>query len=201
MIVQKKHLQAALLFAATKDVRYYLNGVLFDKSGYIVATDGHRAIAIDAIKETCAWLESFIVPSELIQKALKVSDKNVDAVELEIDFSQTSRDYTVSLDGIKGICIDGRYPEWQAVIPHKANPKDYVQSPAILNPEYHMDAVKAHKIMLELGKNAVCAFPFKTLRPKGLDDLPWNDACALLNNQCCVYFGDGFTFVVMPTRA
>lgn len=199
MQIDKKQLKAALLFAAVKDVRYYLNGVYFDKRGYIVATDGHRAIAIETPLDIA---ESFIAPSGLIEKALKVSDKGNEFIELEVEFSTGyNSQATIKMDGIKDFGIDGKYPDWQAVIPVKANQADYVQTPALLNPDYNMDAVKASLILKGLGnvkyKNPLL---FKGLSPKNIDDLPWAEACAYLNKVCAVHFGDNYTIVVMPTK-
>jgi hypothetical protein len=199
MQIDKKHLKASLLFSAVKDVRYYLNGIFFDKRGFIVATDGHRAIAINTGN---TFERSFIVPSGLVEKALKVSDKASEFIELDVEFTGThNAQATVKMDGIKDFAIDGRYPDWEAVIPHNANQGEYVQTPALLNPDYNMDAVKASNIIKGLG-NVRYKSPllFKALRPKNLDDMPWAEACASLNKGCAVHFGDSFTIVVMPTR-
>lgn len=199
MKIDKKGLQAALLFAAVKDVRYYLNGVYFDKRGYLVATDGHRAIAIETGQ---TWLESFIVPSELIAKALKVSDKHIEDVDIEIDFGETTMAFVdVSIDGIKGQTIDGKYPDWEAVIPVKDNKNDYVQSPATLNPDYYMDAVKASRILLGTDRTKYKSpILFKGLTSKSFYSLSYLEACAWLNSVTCVHFGEQFTIVVMPCR-
>lgn len=39
----KTLLEAALVFQAKNDVRYYLNGICFMPDGRITSTDGHRA--------------------------------------------------------------------------------------------------------------------------------------------------------------
>jgi hypothetical protein len=198
MQIDKKQLKAALLFSAVKDVRYYLNGIYFDKRGYIVATDGHRAIAIEAGQ---TWQESFIVPSGLVEKALKVSDKGNEFIELEVEFNGTySPQAIIKMDGIKDFGIDGKYPEWQAVVPVKANQDDYVQTPALLNPDYNMDAVKANILLCGLKGSNKLPLLFKGLRPKNIDDMPWAEACAYLNKVCAVHFGSHHTIVVMPTR-
>jgi len=199
MQIDKKQLKAALLFSAVKDVRYYLNGIYFDKRGYIVATDGHRAIAIETPLDIA---ESFIMPSGLAEKALKVSDKGNEFIELEVEFTGTHNPQAIiKMDGIKDFGIDGKYPDWQAVVPVKANQDDYVQTPALLNPDYNMDAVKACLILNGLG-NVKYKPPllFKGLRPKNIDDMPWAEACAYLNKVCAVHFGSHHTIVVMPTR-
>ena len=198
MQIDKKHLKASLLFSAVKDVRYYLNGIFFDKRGFIVATDGHRAIAINTGN---TFERSFIVPSGLVEKALKVSDKASKFIELDVDFvGQFSDQATIKMDGIKDFAIDGRYPDWEAIIPYNANQDEYVQTPALLNPDYVSDAVKAHKAIYGISSKMACALMFKALRPKNLDDMPWAEACASLNRVCAVHFGDSFTIVVMPTR-
>jgi DNA polymerase III sliding clamp (beta) subunit (PCNA family) len=192
MNIDKTKLQAAILFSAVKDVRYYLNGVLFDKKGYIVATDGHRAIAINQAERIC---QDFIVPIELIQKALKVSSKDAETVELLL-----LDDGYVSIDGLKDKLIDGRYPDWQAVVPVSANQDNYVQSPARINPDYVLDAVKASRLIKNEGGKFKSPLLFKGLRPKGIDDMSWAEGCALLNDRCAVHFGAEFTIVLMPCK-
>ena len=178
-------------------MRYYLNGILFDKSGYVVATDGHRAIAVQCELDIP---QSLIVPIELIQKALKVSDKNAETVEIEIEFKSQHRDFDLSVNGLKGRAIDGVFPEWKSVIPTGANQDDYVQSPALINPDYLMDAVKATRALSDIVGKFKMPLLLKALRPKNFDNMGWAVACAELNNRCAVHFGAYFTIVLMPVR-
>ena len=62
-------LRAVALFAATKDVRYFINGVFIDPAGVLVATNGHRLITHDLGEPSP--LPPTIVPIDAINAALK----------------------------------------------------------------------------------------------------------------------------------
>jgi hypothetical protein len=142
------------------------------------------------------------VPSGLVEKALKVSDKGNEFIELEVEFSTGyNAQAIIKMDGIKDFGIDGKYPDWQAVVPVKANKDDYVQTPALLNPDYNMDAVKANALLYGLKGNNKLPLLFKGLAPAKFNELSYAEACAHMNKVCAVHFGSHHTIVVMHTIA
>ena len=106
-------LKALLRFTPDTDVRYYLNGIFFDHSGYAVATDGKRLMAV---KIPVFSGPDFIVRREVIQAALK-SKKGKQALGYSFGVSADT------LDGVPHTPIDGKFPEWQRVAPRKLSGK------------------------------------------------------------------------------
>lgn len=84
-----KSLQAALLVAATKDVRTYLNTVLIHREGSavrLVTTDGHRLLVQDIRPEEApAWLtaEGVKLSAPELASALSVCSKHGEDVTIE----------------------------------------------------------------------------------------------------------------------
>lgn len=106
-------LAAVAPFMAKKDVRYYLNGARIESErGYIraIATDGHALAVCDAPgAETVA---ACILPREAVEWAVKAGG----SVTLEWEgFAGTLT--TEKGASMPVTLIDGRFPDYQAVIP------------------------------------------------------------------------------------
>lgn len=126
-ITDIRKLKAALICAAKKDVRYYLNGVLVEvhaKHILLVSTDGHRLSIIRSMfdADTKAIGHKFIIPREMIERYLKAADK---AIITAIHFEPSEKDgvegYEISIQDnlgslvIDGRAIDGKLPKWREV--------------------------------------------------------------------------------------
>jgi DNA polymerase-3 subunit beta len=102
---------------ASQDIRQYLNGMLFDFEGNclkLVATDGHR-LAFDEIVFTGAPLaRQMIVPKKTVAELRKLLGG-----ETEVSLKVGERLFEMKADGVclKSTIIDGRYPDYQKVIP------------------------------------------------------------------------------------
>lgn len=136
-------LKAALIFAAKKDVRYYLNGVCIEwgKLGTrLIATDGHRAFVcqVDTESNDPAHV---IVPTDSIAAVLKLSGK---LRAVECNYAEGKVSFT---GGITATPIDGRFPEIDRVIP-----TEFSGEVAQFDFEYLGDIGKALKCF---GKQAV----------------------------------------------
>lgn len=183
-------LKAALLFAANKDVRYYLNGVLFNgETGELVATDGHRIIVV---KTSWRGESKCIIPRGLIEKALKIT-KADEVIELEYDEAHK----LITLHGLFDSAIDGKYPDYSHALPDN---KDLVRSPAAYNVQYLADAHKAHNILLGLKPSAVCALVFQTRRPANSKDWNYDDVVNAIQHQSAAVFHNEYTICIMPLR-
>lgn len=104
---------------ANQDVRYYLNGMLFDAENdtlKTVATDGHRlAISALPIGQNITTPCSVILPRKGVLELSKLIDDSEELVNLQIgsnnlrvnlaDFTFTSK------------LIDGRFPDYKRVLP------------------------------------------------------------------------------------
>ncbi|HET9483929.1 MAG TPA: DNA polymerase III subunit beta [Xanthomonadales bacterium] len=120
---------------AQQDVRYYLNGTLIDlreSTLRCVATDGHRLALCEAALETPTKTKrQVILPRKGVLELQRLLDAGDGTVELELgrnhlrvrrsDFVFTSK------------LIDGRFPDYEAVIPIGADkiltlPRDALRS-------------------------------------------------------------------------
>lgn len=114
----KELIERTAFAMAQQDVRYYLNGLLFDlREGGLrcVATDGHRLALCEAELEGANQKRQIIVPrkgvSEL-QRLLEGGDRQVE-LELARSHIRVSRDDVTFTSKL----IDGKFPDYEAVIP------------------------------------------------------------------------------------
>ena len=114
--IQASAIRAATIYAAKKDIRYYLQGVHINGAhrdyATVCGTDGHVLFAgraaIDTLDGQQAAHWSMIVPLDVVKKI----DKKAHAVILE-----SLPDGTYLLDGTRFAPLDGRFPDYRRVIP------------------------------------------------------------------------------------
>jgi len=106
---------------AQQDVRYYLNGLLVETGGKTlraVATDGHRlALAEKQLEAKTGADRQVIVPRKGVLELNRLLD-----TEGKVSLVLGSNHLLVDLDGVRltSKLIDGRFPDYQRVIPTKA---------------------------------------------------------------------------------
>jgi DNA polymerase-3 subunit beta len=104
---------------AQQDVRYYLNGLLFEFSDNlirVVATDGHRLALSDVEASTgIGELQQVIVPRKAVLELARLLENSDELVKFELG-SNHIRLSTGSLSFITKL-IDGRFPDYQRVVP------------------------------------------------------------------------------------
>ena len=141
-------LRASLLTAATKDIRYYLNGVCIEASPTytrLISTDGHRAsIQGFKVENTIEKEIQFIVPFETL-KMLKSKDTFV-TFESDDLINWTMKTLTLN---VNFVAVEGKFPDWRRIVPKDS---EQLGQPAQFNVEYLADLGKAAKI-LGLGSN------------------------------------------------
>lgn len=104
---------------ANQDVRYYLNGLLMDFQGgklRTVATDGHRLAVCDHDKDvSVAQDRQLIVPRKGVMELSRMLDDGKSSVTLALGRNHVRlvKDGTVFTSKL----IDGRFPDYEAVIP------------------------------------------------------------------------------------
>jgi hypothetical protein len=114
-------LRAALICAAKKDLRYYLQGVCISINGPDVAmvygTDGHVLFAgqcpIEVIDAPTAYGFEIIIPSDTI----KAIDKKAEFIDLET-IEGGAKDYYL-LGNARFQAINARYPDISRVVPSR----------------------------------------------------------------------------------
>lgn len=118
-----KQLLSSVQFAmAVQDVRYYLNGVLLVLEGNelkAVATDGHR-LAFNMCHLPSSYdKKDIILPRKAIAELCKLLHDSDDQVRLTLAEQQVKAEFS----GITLVTkiIDGRFPDYQRVIPQHSN--------------------------------------------------------------------------------
>ncbi len=113
-LIERTHFSMAL-----QDVRYYLNGLLLElEPGRLraVATDGHR-LALGELEGQVEVTnnQQVIVPRKGVQELLRLLDESDESLRLELG----SNHIRITLQNLRftSKLIDGRFPEYQRVIP------------------------------------------------------------------------------------
>ncbi|CAM0682262.1 hypothetical protein RAN67_04225 [Acinetobacter baumannii] len=170
-----RHLQATSLFAAQREVRFYLMGVLV-KDGMMAATNGHCALICDAPEVQDIEV---IIPIEIVKSFIKKVGNNPKVKTITL--SQIDDEFWL-LDYENGMFeffrpIDGKFPDISRVdIPKPTEPpKEFVQ----WNLEYVSNFMKCSKILN-------CRFPL--FYPSGA------------TTSTYVEFVDGVHGLLMPLR-
>lgn len=115
----KELIERTAFAMAQQDVRYYLNGLLFDlreSSLRCVATDGHRLALCEAALEAGASTKrQIIVPRKGVTELQRLLEGGERELELEMGRShlRVKRDDVTFTSKL----IDGRFPDYEAVIP------------------------------------------------------------------------------------
>lgn len=115
----KELIERTAFAMAQQDVRYYLNGLLFDlrdKTLRCVATDGHRlALCETGLENSNGAKRQIIVPRKGVTELQRLLEGGEREVELEVGRShvRVKRDDVTFTSKL----IDGRFPDYEAVIP------------------------------------------------------------------------------------
>ncbi|MGH8036705.1 MAG: DNA polymerase III subunit beta [Stenotrophomonas sp.] len=115
----KELIERTAFAMAQQDVRYYLNGLLFDLRGdalRTVATDGHRlALCETELEKTSGAKRQIIVPRKGVTELQRLLESGDREIELEVGRShvRVKRDDVTFTSKL----IDGRFPDYEAVIP------------------------------------------------------------------------------------
>lgn len=103
---------------ANQDVRYYLNGMLFEIEGSTlrsVATDGHRMAVSQAALGADFAQKQIIVPRKGVQELVKLLDAPEQPVTLQIGSSNVRAEVNNYVFTSK--LVDGRFPDYRRVMP------------------------------------------------------------------------------------
>jgi DNA polymerase-3 subunit beta len=114
-----KHLLKQVEFAmAQQDIRYYLNGLLFEVSGdrlNIVGTDGHRLSFTSTKLLESHDKQEVILPRKTVIELIKLLDDTEEEVTVEIGANQAN--FSFSNIRLISKVIDGKFPDYTRVIP------------------------------------------------------------------------------------
>ncbi|HCE1489106.1 TPA: DNA polymerase III subunit beta [Vibrio parahaemolyticus] len=107
---------------ANQDVRYYLNGMLFEIDGTTlrsVATDGHRMAVSQTQLGADFAQKQIIVPRKGVQELVKLMDAPEQRVVLQIGSSNVRAEVNNFIFTSK--LVDGRFPDYRRVLPQHTN--------------------------------------------------------------------------------
>ncbi len=108
---------------AQQDVRYYLNGMLFELEGknlLTVATDGHRLALSKLVldQSVSSELVQAIVPRKGVMEAAKLLSSSDDICTIELNNNHIR--ITLAEFIFTSKLVDGRFPDYEKVLPKNA---------------------------------------------------------------------------------
>ncbi|CAH0524291.1 DNA polymerase III subunit beta [Vibrio hippocampi] len=107
---------------ANQDVRYYLNGMLFEVEDNIlrsVATDGHRMAVAQVTLAQAGEHNQIIIPRKGVQELSKLLDAPEQPVTLQIGGSNIRAEVNNFIFTSK--LVDGRFPDYRRVLPQSTD--------------------------------------------------------------------------------
>ena len=161
---------------AQQDVRYYLNGLMLEPDNGVlraVATDGHRlAICESAMDVGNTTGQQVIVPRKGIQELHRLLEDDTAAVQVEIGTNHI-RITTKELRFTSKL-IDGRFPDYNRVIPKDAN-KSLVIDREVLRQALTRTSILSNEkyrgIRLNLSKNILKIQAHNPEQEEAVDEL------------------------------
>ena len=119
----KTLLEDTMFAMAQQDVRYYLNGLLFEigqNTFRAVATDGHR-LALKEIEVNIETVEKIqaIIPRKGVVEAARLLKHSEDLIKVSL----TKNHIRILLEDTQFTCklIDGKFPDYERVLPKNNN--------------------------------------------------------------------------------
>ncbi|MBC7001412.1 DNA polymerase III subunit beta [Photobacterium sp. BZF1] len=106
---------------AHQDVRYYLNGMLFETDGQLlrsVATDGHRMAVCSVATSAELPAKQIIVPRKGVMELMRLLDSPDEEVRLQIGHSNIRAEVNNFVFTSK--LVDGRFPDYRRVMPQNS---------------------------------------------------------------------------------
>ena len=162
---------------ASQDVRYYLNGLLFEVTNNIirsVATDGHRlALADVEFSNKSSGDVSMIIPRKGVLELLKLlagsDEKNV-----SLSIGNNGIGVTIGSQIMKIKLLEGNFPDYKRVIPKESNNfmlADREELRSVLTRTSILSNEKFRGIRLTLNENLVKAIAHNPEKEEAEEDL------------------------------
>ncbi len=125
IMIPAKVLGAVSFCVADRDVRYFLNGVCLKRNGkrtHVVATNGHMMLKVNVdaeLPESAGDEKILRFTGDQVKALRKVSNANVPVIVRFHDLPEQTADLEVgSQCWIRSVeVIDGRFPDYERVIP------------------------------------------------------------------------------------
>ncbi|MBR9728860.1 DNA polymerase III subunit beta [Shewanella intestini] len=116
--VLKSIIDSTQFSMANQDVRYYLNGLLFETEGNVlkaIATDGHRLALSHRQVETTLPEKQVIVPRKGVIEMSRLLD--TDDADITISIGDSAIRATTHAAVFTSKLVDGRFPDYRRVLP------------------------------------------------------------------------------------
>lgn len=146
---------------ANQDVRYYLNGMLFETDVNLirtVATDGHRlALSSCEIGQPNLGARQVIVPRKGVMELLRLLDDNDSEVRVHVG----NNHIRIETNGIgfTSKLVDGRFPDYRRVLP-SAGDKTVIADRELLKQACSRAAILSNEkfrgVRINLSTNEMC---------------------------------------------
>lgn len=189
--LDKRAIRAALEFAATQDIRYYLNGIKIEATKThttYVATDGHRMIAVRHEAENEQEAE-MIIPVAVAKIASKGVIKTIGGEKVSLTIDKLQYDISTPDGRLIFTPIEGNFPDWRKVVTDFKKPKKRQADKFLcINPVYLKKCFDAY-VHLGMSKR----FPVVNLHESG-------DVNHAVNVQCGDLTDFNVAMIVMPCR-
>lgn len=146
--IDRKALKAVSLFAAKKEIRYYLCGVYVESTPLetrLIATDGHTMGAHRSeAKGDNEGVFSGIIPLDIVAAILKwkspVRNDDIPVTLTVSDNGEIRADYCGNSLLFK--CVDGKFPDYRRAVPSELSGEK-----AFFNPDYLIRIRDASKVL------------------------------------------------------
>ncbi len=119
----KKLIDQTQFCMAQQDVRYYLNGLMFELSEnqlIAVATDGHRLAFCQAeVSLNPGETRQVIIPRKAVNEISRLLEDSDEEIKISLSENHIRIDFTDVIFTSK--LIDGKFPDYQQVIPQKCD--------------------------------------------------------------------------------
>lgn len=124
--IPRSHFKAALVCAAVKDIRFYLNGAMLETGAgehgnmaVMVATDGHR-LSCSLIGPCDAPPVQVIIPRSMLESVAKHKPMKGESDTVEFSYDTQGDEMhlrAVLHDGTTyaAVAVDGHFPDWRRV--------------------------------------------------------------------------------------
>ncbi len=123
--IHAKAIAASFQCQAHNDVRYYLQGIAIQPDGTgganVIGTDGHKMLVVNDANGVCQSDIIINFPKTFITKCKQASAETVSIIKMDDDVYMARIESTGYFQMID--VIEGRYPDWKAVIPEKVSGK------------------------------------------------------------------------------
>lgn len=151
-------LNKTIFCTATEDLRPVMNGIFFDlkpENITLVATDAHRLVRYINTSTNTAEPASFILPKKPANLLRSVLTKEQD--DVEVRFTDKNVSFTFGQTIIVCRQIEGRFPNYNAVIPQNNTNKITADRQTLLNALKRVSVFGAGtgQIKLAIGNNSI----------------------------------------------